>query len=121
MDAGYIVKYGRLVPGREEKAFDLFSETMTFWQEQLKRGAIAYFEPFLYASGDSETDLGFFLVKGPQERIREVLDTEEYRVLLTKGSYVVEHLSREWLMVAEEVLSQIERSAKVATEFAMTP
>jgi len=121
MDAGYIVKYGRLVPGREGKAFDLFSETMTFWKDQLERGAISYFEPFLYASGDSETDLGFFLIKGPQERIRQILDTEDYRVLLTRGSYVVEHLTREWLIVAEEVMSQIERSAKVATEFAMVP
>jgi len=121
MDAGYIIKYGRLVPGREDKAFDLFSETLTFWQEQLKRGAITYFEPFLYASGDSETDLGFFLVKGPEERIRQILETEEYRVLLTKGNYVVEHLTKEWLVVAEEVMKQIERSAKVAIEFAMVP
>jgi hypothetical protein len=121
MNVGYIIKYGRLVPGREEKAFELFSETMTFWQEQVKKGAISYFEPFLYASGDSETDLGFFLVKGPEERIREILDTEAYRVLLTKGTYVVEHLTKEWLIVAEEVMTQIERSAKVATEFAPVP
>jgi hypothetical protein len=121
MDVGYIVKYGRLVPGREEKAFELFSETVSFWKEQLKEGAITYFEPFLYASGDSETDLGFFLVKGPEERVREILDTEEYRILLTTGNYVVEHLTREWLIVAEEVMTQIERSAKVATEFATVP
>ncbi len=121
MDVGYIVKYGRLVPGREEKAFELFSETVTFWREPLRMGAITYFEPFLYASGDSETDLGFFLVKGPEQEIRKILDTEEYRMLLTRGSYVVEHLTREWLIVSEEVMTQIERSAKVATEFATVP
>jgi hypothetical protein len=119
MDAGYLVTYGRLVPGREEKAFELFAETLTFWQEHVARGAITYFEPFLYASGDSETELGFFLVKGPQERIRDILDTEEYRILLTKANFVVEHLTKEWLIVADEVMTQIERSAKVATEFAM--
>lgn len=117
MDAGYIVKYGRLVPGREEKAFELFAETLTFWRDKLERGKIAYFEPFLYASGDSETDLGFFLIKGPQERIREILETEEYRILLTKANYVVEHLTKEWLIVAEEVMAQVERSQKVAMEF----
>lgn len=74
-----------------------------------------------YASGDSETDLGFFLVKGPEERVREILDTEEYRILLTTGNYVVEHQTREWLIMAEEVMTQIERSAKVATEFATVP
>ena len=121
MDIGYIVKYGRLVPGREEKAFELFSETLTFWQEYLTKGTITFFEPYLYASGNSETDLGFFLVKGPEERIHQILETEEYRVLLTKGNYVVEHLTKEWLVVAEEVMKQIERSAKVAIEFAMVP
>jgi len=121
VNVGYIIKHGRIVSGREEGAFELFSETMTFWQEQVKKRAISYFEPFLYATGDSETDLGFFLVKRPEERIREILDTEEYRILLTKGGYVVDHLTKEWLIVAEEVMTQIERSAKVATEFAPVP
>jgi hypothetical protein len=119
MDAGYLVKYGRLVPGREGKAFELFSDTLTFWQERMKDGAITYFEPFLYASGDSDTDLGFFLVKGPQDGIQRILETEEYRILLTKATYVVEHLTKEWLIVAEGVMDQVERSAKVATEFAV--
>lgn len=119
MDAGYIIKYGRLVPGREEKAFELFAETLAFWRGHLEKGAITHFEPFLYSSGDREVDLGFFLVKGTEGKLHPIVTGEEFRMLVTRAQYVVEHLQTEWLLAGHEVEMQVERSAKAAPEFAL--
>ena len=119
MDVGYIIKYGRIVPGREEKANELFTETLTFWRKQLAEGAITFFEPFLYASGDREVNGGFFLIKGYDHKLRAITELEDYRVLVTKALYVVEHFQTEWLLAGDEVMAQVERWAKVAPEFAL--
>jgi hypothetical protein len=62
MEIGLIVKYGKLVPGREEQAIALVAETTQWFEEQLKTGYITYFEPFFYASGDLEADAGFWII-----------------------------------------------------------
>lgn len=119
VETGYFIKYGRLVPGREEKAVELFSETITFWQRHLTEGRITFFEPVLFATGDVEVDLGFFFIKGPEETLTPIIASEDYRVLLTRASYVVDHLQTELLVVGDEVMRQAERTLKVAPEFAL--
>ncbi len=119
MEVGYFIKYGRLVPGREEKAVELFNETITFWKKHLTEGKITFFEPVLFASGDREIDLGFFFIKGYEEKLTLILASEDYRMLLTRAAYVVDHLQTEMLVVGEEVLRQAERTAKVAPEYAL--
>jgi len=119
VEIGYFVKYGRLVPGREEKAIELFNEAITFWKKHLTEGAITFFEPVLFTSGDKEVDLGFFFIKGAEEKIATILVSEDYRMLLTRAAYVVDHLQTELLTVGEEVIRQAERTMKVAPEFAL--
>ncbi len=119
MDVGYIIKYGKLVPGREDKALELFGETVRFFQQHLAKGAITHFEPFIYASGDLASDLGFFMIKGPEEEVRKIVRSEDFRMLTTKAEFVVDHLREDWILVGEEVTQQVERTAKVAPEYAL--
>lgn len=117
MDAGFIFKFGRMVPGREDKALELFGEALAFWRGHLEKGAVSYVEPFLFSSGDREVDLGFFLVKGTEGKLHPIVNGEEFRMLVTRAEYVVEHLQIEWLLAGDEVEMQVARSAKVAPEF----
>ena len=119
MDVGYFIKYGRLVPGREEKAVELFNDTITFWGKHLSEGKITFFEPVLFASGDLGIDLGFFFIKAPEARLTPILVSEDHRMLLTRAAYVVDHLQTEMLTVGEEVMRQVERTVKVAPEYAL--
>lgn len=119
MDIGYIIKFGRIVPGREGKAVELFAEAVGFWQGHLASGRVMYFEPFLSGTGDFDADLGFFIIKGPEEELRAIVRSEEFRVLTTKASLVSDHFREEWLLVGEEVTQQLERFSKVLPEYAM--
>ena len=118
MEIGLIVKYGKLVPGREAQAFELFAEVKRFFEEQLRQGFIAYYEPFFYASGDFEAEAGFWLIKGDREKLWKLTEDETYRWLLTKSMFIVDHLEVEWLVVGENIAEQLERSSKAAAEFA---
>lgn len=119
VEIGYFIKYGRLVPGREEKAIELFNEAIAFWRKHHVAGKLTAFEPVLFASGDQEVDLGFFFIKGLEEKVMPILMSEEYRMLLTRAAYVVDHLQTEMLTVGEEVARQAERTLKVAPEYAL--
>ena len=118
MEIGLITKYGKLVPGREQQAIELFTETKQFLEEQFKAGFITYYEPFFYGTGDLEADAGFWLVKGERDKLLKVMETETYRWLMVKAQFVVEHLRVEWLTVGEGIPDQIERVSKAAVEFA---
>ncbi|HZD68278.1 MAG TPA: hypothetical protein VFA45_04945 [Actinomycetes bacterium] len=118
MEIGLIVKYGKLVPGRELQAFELFAESRRFFDEQLKLGFITYYEPFFYVSGDFEAEAGFWIIKGDREKLWKLVEGETYRWLLTKATFVLDHLEVEWLTAGEGIAEQLERSSKAAAEFA---
>lgn len=118
VEIGLIVKYGKLVPGRESQAIELFAETKGFLEEQLNKGTIAYYEPFFYASGDFQAETGFWIIKGDQDKVFKLVEDETYRWLLSKAQFAVDHLEVEWLTVGEGITAQVERSSKAAAEFA---
>jgi hypothetical protein len=43
---------------------------------------------------------------------------ERYLWLFTKAQFLVEHLEVEWLVVGERIYQQVERTTKLAAEFA---
>jgi hypothetical protein len=118
MQVGLILKWGKLVPGREQQAIELFAEAKQFMEEQLKAGIITYYEPFIYSTGDWETEAGFWLVKGDRDKVIKLVETEAYRWLMTKAGFMVDHLQFEWLLTGESVAEEIERVTKLATEYA---
>jgi hypothetical protein len=118
MEVALIVKYGKLVPGREQQAIELFTETKEFLDEQLKAGYITYYEPFIYTTGDWEVDTGFWLTKGERDKLLRVIDTEKFKWIMARAQFVVDHLRLEWLDFGEAIPEQVERASKVVSEFA---
>jgi len=118
MEVALIVKYGKLVPGREQQAIELFAETKEFLGEQLEAGFITYYEPFIYTTGDWEADTGFWLTKGERDSLLKVIETEKFQWIIARAQFAVEHLRLEWLDFGEAITEQVERASKVVTEFA---
>lgn len=119
MDVGLMIRYGKLIPGREEQALELFGEATAFFRKKLEQGAVTFFEPFFLATGDLETEVGFFVLKGPAPEIFKLQMEEEYLDLMQKGLMLVEHLRADVLTVGEGIAHQLERAAKVRVELAI--
>ena len=119
MDVGLMIRYGKLIPGRETQALELFEEATAYFRGKLEVGAITFFEPFFLATGDFETETGFFVLKGPAPEIFKLEAEEEYLHLMQKGLMLVEHLRADILTVGEGITLQRERANKVRVELSI--
>jgi len=119
METGLIVKFGKLVPGREQQAIELFAEAKEYFEEQSRKGVITYYEPYFYGSGDLEAQAGFWIIKGDRDHLWKMVEDERYRWLTAKAQFVVDHLEVDWLTVGVGIDEQVERGTKLAAEFAL--
>ncbi len=114
MEVGMLVSYGGVLPGKEKEAIDLFAETQKFYGEKLADGTFTFYEPFLFRTGDRSENLGFFIVKGPQEKVMAYFESKESRILRDKVGQVVTHLKIEFLYTGTEVLDEIAIFSEIA-------
>lgn len=116
MEVGLIIRFGRLVPGREKQAMELFDESMKYFREKVSEGVLTYFEPFFFTTSDLEEELGFFILKGAAPEVFKLMEDERYTSLISKGLLLVEHLQQDILTVGEEIPARLERAQKVRAE-----
>ncbi len=116
MDVGLLIRYGKVIPGREVTAIELFEEARQYFTAKLTRQEITYFEPYFLKTSDFEEETGFWIVKGPAPEIFRLMEEETYLRLLNKATMLVEHFEVELLTVGEEIPLQIERFQKVRAE-----
>jgi hypothetical protein len=116
MDTGLLIRWGSVIPGREEQALALFDETITYFGSLIEAGKVTSFEPFLYGTSDFETEQGFFIVKGPVASIFETIDSDAYKSLMAKASLLLHHLTVSLLTVGDGVVGQLDRFNKARAE-----
>lgn len=116
MDIGLLIRWGQILPGREDSAIALFEESVIYYLSLLENGKITSFEPFLFTMADLEEEQGFFLVKGPVPEIFALMDSDEYKTFMTKANLLVHHLRANMLSVGDGVTQQLERYANARAE-----
>jgi len=116
MEVGLLIRYGKLVPGREHQAIDLFQQTMSYFTEKRTGEEISFFEPFFFLTSDLDQELGFFIVKGSMLEITAITNDEAFKVLMMKASALATHVQMDWLTVGTGIGEQVERSLKVFAE-----
>lgn len=84
-----IISWGRVVPGREKKALEVFASTQEYWEGNEKRGEIVSHRPFF---GPLRGATGMFLIEGETERLQALMRTDEFRKEIQCGTAVVEDL-----------------------------
>ncbi len=78
-------------------------------------GEVTHFEPYFFQTNDLGEETGFFVVKGPMDAIFKIMEEDEYRALVDKAYYLVEHFKVDLLTVGDGITEQLERSARVPT------
>jgi hypothetical protein len=103
MESGIMIRWGMPRQGREKEALDLYQKSAEYYSRLVAEGRLTYGEPFLLASGDSEVESGFFLLKGDVANIFALLDDQQFRDLMARGSVLIEHFRFEMLAVGESI------------------
>lgn len=116
MEVGVLVQWGGVVPGKEKAAVDVFAETLKLYGDKMANGTFTYFEPFLFRTGDIQMDLGFIVLKGPEDKVMAFFDSLEQKTLKAKVAQIVNHLKIEFLYTGKDVQEQVEILSKLAEQ-----
>ncbi len=90
-DAGLFIGWGQVVRGREDRALDVFNETIEFYGQLQGDGRIENFEVCLLAPHGGEL-AGFALLRGSEEQIDAVRHDEGFMRLMQKADLIVDGL-----------------------------
>jgi hypothetical protein len=90
-DAGLFIGWGQVVRGREDRALEVFNETIEVYGQMQSDGRIESFEVCLLDPHGGELG-GFELLRGSEEQIDALRRSEDFERLNTKASLVVDDL-----------------------------
>ena len=115
METGLMIRWGKVIPGREEQALALFTEAVAYYEDLKKAGKLTSYEPFLRRTADFAVEQGFFILKGPVQEIFAIMESDAYKDFTTKGLLLLDHFTVEMLIVGDDVLGQLDRYDKART------
>jgi len=79
------------VHGREQKAIEIFGESVTYWNGLREQGAIEDVQTFLLEPHGGDLS-GFALLTGGAEQLAAVHGSDEFQRLVTRASLIIENL-----------------------------
>ena len=90
-DSGLFIGWGEVVRGREDRALDVFNETLELYGQMQADGRIEDFEVALLNPHGGELQ-GFVMLRGSEAQIDAVGRDEDFQRVMTKGSLVGDQL-----------------------------
>ena len=99
-DAGLFIGWGQVVRGREERALEVFNETLELYGQMQSDGRIESFEVCLLQPHGGELG-GFELIRGSEEQIDALRRSEDFERINTKASLVVDDLGIVDMLIGE--------------------
>lgn len=116
-DAALFIGWGTPVRGREQKAIQVFNESMTYWGQLQQQGAIEAVETYLLAPHGGDLG-GFALLKGDAAKLDEVRRSDEFQRLVTRAQLIVESLGVVPATTGQALAAQLGTFAAQAGELA---
>jgi hypothetical protein len=90
-DAGLFIGWGEVVRGREERALDIFNETLEYYGQLQSDGRLEDFEVAVLDPHGGELQ-GYAMLRGSEDQIDAVRRDENFQRLMTRASLVVDDL-----------------------------
>jgi hypothetical protein len=105
-DAGLFIGWGEVVRGREERAVEVFNETVGYYGRLQEEGRIESFElAFLQPHGGDLA--GFGLLRGSEEQMDAIQHDEEFERLMTRANFIVDKLGIVPAALGEGIARQV--------------
>jgi hypothetical protein len=83
--------WGPVVRGREQKALQVFQETIEYYGKLQQEGRIDSFEPVLIAPHGGDLG-GFVLLRGERGKLDELRSSEEFERAVTRAATIVDNV-----------------------------
>lgn len=90
-DAGLFIGWGQVVRGREDRALEVFNETLELYGQMQSDGRLESFEAALLEPHGGEL-AGFTLLRGSEDQIDAIRRDDEFRRLMQRADLIVDGL-----------------------------
>jgi hypothetical protein len=90
-DAGLFIGWGQVVRGREERALEVFNETVEYYASLQQEGRIESFEVALLEPHGGDL-AGFMLLRGSASELNALREDDEFNRRLVRADLVVDGL-----------------------------
>jgi hypothetical protein len=105
-DAGLFIGWGEVARGREERALEVFNETIGFYGRLQEDGRIESFEVSLLQPHGGDL-AGFVLLRGSEEQMDAIRHDDEFERLMTRANFIVDKLGVVPAALGEGVARQV--------------
>ena len=109
--------WGPVVRGREQKALQVFQETIGYYGQLQQEGKIESFEPVLIAPHGGDLG-GFVLLRGERSKLDQVRSSEEFERLLVRAATVVDNVGAINAVTGESLARGMTRFQEASQELA---
>jgi hypothetical protein len=114
-DVALFIRWGQPVVGREQKAVDVFGESIAYWTQLQQEGVIEGFETYLLDPHGGDL-AGFTVLKGEEAKLAEVQEREDFQRSVVRAQLIVENLGIVRAVTGEALKAQMGIFAAQATE-----
>lgn len=90
-DDALFLGWGEVVRGREEKAVEVFNESIEYYSRLQQDGKLESFEPWFLAPHGGDLT-GFILLRGEPSQLDEILRSPEFETLQARVGMIVDRL-----------------------------
>jgi hypothetical protein len=105
-DSGLFIGFGGTVRGRERQALKVFGEAFEYFSRLQQAGEIETFEPVGLEPHGGDLS-GFFLLRGDQDRLARIRDSDEFGRLTARGELIVDNLGVTGAVLGERLTAQL--------------
>jgi len=114
-DAAIIIRWNRVVPGREQAALSLFGQSLEYYGSLQSEGAIESFEPILLnpAGGDLN---GLILLRGTSDQMDAVKREDRFIEIVMRAAHMCEGLGIVDGYLENELQSRMGRWTQIISE-----
>ena len=105
---GLFIGWGQVVRGREQKALDVFNESVAYWNSLKEDGSVESLDiQFLTPHGGDLA--GFALLKGDAAKLDEVRRSDEFLRQITRANMIVDGIGVVGSLGGEALGAQVAR------------
>jgi hypothetical protein len=109
--------WGPVVRGREQKALQVFQETIEYYGRLQQEGRIDSFEPVLIAPHGGDL-AGFVLLRGERGKLDAIRSSEEFERMVTRAASVADNVGVINAFTGESLGQAMSRFQVVSEELA---
>ncbi len=88
-DAGLLIGWNRVAPGRDAMAVELWGEMLSYLMKLHSEGQVERFEPVLLGAHGGQLN-GFVLVRGTQVQLDRLRNSEDFLVFNVRANKALE-------------------------------